>query len=159
MTHEFQDREGNTFTQEIASLTNFGGNRMPLQPRHKFSLTAIYDLGDVRFLGTIGHTTEKNTDVSNLPKYKIPEYTRLDLRAIWFTPREGLQVHLFAKNVLDQIAVQQWRPNEGYGFGTGVIRGSLTDQREIGVTANFRLGGRKTLYGLGGGMGPSAGGK
>ena len=154
-----RDREGNTFTQEIASLTNFGGNQMPLQPKHKFSLTAIYDLGNLRFLGTLGHTTDKNTDISNLPKYKIPEYTRLDLRAIWFTPREGLQIHAFAKNVLDQIAVQQWRPNEGYGFGTGVIRGSLTDQREVGVTANFRLGGRKTLYGLGGGMGPSAGGK
>ena len=158
-TVEFQDREGNTFTQEIASLTNFGGNQMPLQPKHKFSLTAIYDMGNLRFLGTLGHTTDKNTDISNLPKYKIPEYTRLDLRAIWFTPREGLQVHVFAKNVLDQIAVQQWRPNEGYGFGSGVIRGSLTDEREVGVTASFRLGGRKTLYGLGGGMGPSAGGK
>ncbi|MDE2978745.1 MAG: TonB-dependent receptor, partial [Acidobacteriota bacterium] len=156
---EFQDRLGNTFTEEVASLTNFGGNRMPLQPRHKFSLTAIYDLANLRFLATLGHTTEKHTDVSNLPKYKIPEYTRLDLRAIWFTPREGLQIHAFAKNILDEIAVQQWRPNEGYGFGSGVIRGSLTDQREVGVMASFRLGGRKTLYGLGGGMGPSAGGK
>ncbi len=163
-TVEFEDRQGNTFTQEVAGLTNFGGNRMPLQPKHKYSLTAIYDMptsdafGSVRLLGTLGFTDEKEADVSNLPKYKIPDYTRLDLRAIWFTPREGLQVHLFAKNVLDEIAVQQWRPNEGYGFGTGVIRGSLTDEREVGVMANFRLGGRKTLYGLGGGgMGGGSG--
>ncbi len=116
---------------------------MPLQPEHKYSLTLLYDLalgtnrGGLTLLTTVGYTDEKHADISNLPRYQIPEYTGWDARAIWDLPNGQWSLTLFAKNLLDEIAVQQWRPNENPALTT--IKGSLTDERKIGFQVLARL--------------------
>ncbi len=129
------DREGNTYTENYA-FVNLEGNRLPNQPKHKWSGTVLYKpqqtliVGDVTLLTTVTHTGEKDADYVNLPEYRLPSYTRWDARAIWDSPDNKWSVSLFAKNLLDQIAVQAWFPLES---GGSAPRGTLTDERELGI--------------------------
>ena len=129
------DQLGNTYTEEFG-YADLEGNRLPNQPRHKTSGTFIFKpkqtliSGDVRLLTTVTFTGKKDADYVNLPKYRVPSYTRWDARAIWDSPDNKWSVSLFAKNLLNQIAVQAWFPLES---GGSAPRGTLTDERELGV--------------------------
>lgn len=130
-----RDQQGNTYTEEYAYV-NLEGNTLPNQPRHKWSGTLIYKpqqtfiAGEVTMLTTVTHTGKKHADYVNLSAYRIPEYTRWDARAIWDSPDNRWSVSLFAKNLLNQIAVQAWYPLES---GGSAPRGTLTDERELGI--------------------------
>ena len=87
-------------------------------------------------LSTYGYTDERHPDISNLPKFVLPDYERWDMRAIWDLPNGRWSLTAFAKNILDQIAVKQWRPQESGGANP---HGTLTDEREIGFQVLARL--------------------
>ncbi len=129
------DQAGNTYTEEYA-FVELEGNRLPNQPRHKYSGTFIYKpaqmlvAGEVTLLTTVTYTGEKDADYVNLSQYRVPDYTRWDARAIWDSPDNKWSVSLFAKNLLNQIAVQAWFPLES---GGSAPRGTLTDERELGI--------------------------
>ncbi|MYD43034.1 MAG: TonB-dependent receptor [Gammaproteobacteria bacterium] len=129
------DRLGNTYTEEYA-FVNLEGNRLPNQPRHKWAGTIVHKpeqnliAGEVTLLTTLTFTGEKDADYVNLPQYTVPDYTRWDARAIWDSPDNKWSVSLFAKNLLNQIAVQAWFPLES---GGSAPRGTLTDERELGI--------------------------
>ncbi len=133
--------DGTVVTQSSREAIKFGGNRLPLMPTHKYSLTALWSpeipRGSLTLLGTYSFTGERDPDLSNLKRFELPSYTRLDLRAVWDSPEEDFKVTLYVKNALDEIAVQQFRPIE---TGTGArINGSLTDEREVGVSVIWQM--------------------
>ena len=136
-TVEFSDLVGNTWTETI-SLINLEGNQLPNQPSHKGSLTLLYEpivpteWGNVTLLTTVTHTGDKHADYANVERYKTPDYTRWDARAIWDSPNGEWSVTLFAKNLLDQISVQSWNPLRS--AGGNAPSGTLTDAREIGIS-------------------------
>ena len=132
----FTLNDGTTITQSITAPVNFGGNELPLMAKNKASITALWEpeipRGSLTLLGTYSYTGERHPDLSNLERFKLADYARLDLRAIWESPERNWTVTLYAKNATDNISVQQFRPIE---TGTGArISGSLTDPREIGLS-------------------------
>ena len=93
-----------------------------------------------------GFTDEKYADQGNLSKFIIPDYTRWDARAIWESPTRSINVSLFVKNLLDEIAVQQWSPSQA-SFGGAAPKGSLTDERRFGLQVNYQLGPGGRIFG------------
>ena len=108
---------------------------------HKYALTALWSpkvpTGSLTLLATYSFTDTRDPDLSNLDRFELPSYTRLDARAIWDSPDEDYSVTVYVKNVLDEIAVQQFRPIET--GGGSVIRGSLTDEREFGMSVMWQI--------------------
>jgi iron complex outermembrane receptor protein len=138
---DFTLRDGTTITQSIKEPEDFGGNRLPLMAEHKYALTALWSpevpTGSLTLLTTYSFTDTRDPDLSNLDRFELPSYTRLDARAIWDSPDEDYSVTVYVKNVLDEIAVQQFRPIET--GGGSVIRGSLTDEREFGMSVMWQI--------------------
>lgn len=138
---DFTLNNGTTITEQIKEPVNFGGNRLPLMSKHKYALTALWSpkipTGSLTLLGTYAYTGTRHPDLSNIARFELPSYTRVDLRAIWDSPDEDYSVTLYVKNVLDEIAVQQFRPIET-GSGS-TINGSLTDEREFGMSVMWQI--------------------
>ena len=138
---EFTLNDGTTTTQTIREPSVFTGNTLALMARHKYSVTALYEpeipYGNLTLLGTYSYTGARHPDLSNLARFELADYARADLRAIWDSPAQDWTVTLYVKNVMDDIAVQQFRPIE---TGSGAdVKGSLTDPREIGLSILWQM--------------------
>ena len=70
--------------------------------------------------------------------YNVPDYTRWDLRANWFSPSGTYTITGWVTNLLDVIAVQSYVQREGNGV-TAPVTGTVTDERRIGITFNYQL--------------------
>ena len=129
------DMFGNTFSRDY-SYINLDGNELPNQPKHKYSLTALWQpqyqfiQGKTTLLTTVTRTGKKHVDFANIERRMLPAYTRWDARAIWDSADGKWSVTMFAKNLLDQISVQSYHPLEAYYVG---LSGTLTDERELGA--------------------------
>ena len=124
---------------------NFSGHSLPLQPEHKFSGTLTYDVPISADLGTLDVVTIMSwrdrmyVDEANLERFSVPEYTRWDVRANWVSPSGQITVTGFVTNLLDEVAITAFSPRDGNGNNGGVIHGTVTDERRIGVTIGYQM--------------------
>ena len=118
------------------------GNQLPLQPNHKFALSASYETpltgpigGHLQLLGTYSWVDERASDLSNFDISTMPSYGRFDARGTWTSPDETITGTLFVQNVFDEIGVIEylhlsthWTPRQG----------TLTDPRTLGLEVRWR---------------------
>lgn len=138
------DGEALIFDNQIPP-SNFGGNSLRMQPKHKLSSTLSYDVpvpesrGGLEVVGILSWRDQMYPDEANLDIYAIPSYARWDLRANWVAPDGRLSVSGWVTNLFDLVQVQSYSPRDGNGV-TAAIQGSVTDSRRIGITVNYRMG-------------------
>ena len=125
--------------------SDFGGNSLRMQPKHKMSAAATYavpipgDRGTLDVTALMSWRDQMYPDESNLDIYAIPAYTRWDLRANWVAPNGRYSVSGWVTNLLDLVQVQSYSPRDGNGV-TAAVQGSVTDARRMGITFNYRMG-------------------
>ena len=125
---------------------NFRGNSLRMQPKHKMSTAASYavpmpaERGNLDVTAIMSWRDQMYPDEANLDIYAIPSYTRWDLRANWSSPDGRYSVSGWVTNLLDHVQVQSYSPRDGNGV-TAAVHGTVTDERRIGLTFNYRFAG------------------
>ena len=133
---------GEMVTSEYILPSDMTGNQLPLQPNHKFALSASYETpltgpvgGHLQLLGTYSWVDERASDLSNFDISTMPSYGRFDARGTWTSPDETITGTLFVQNVFDEIGVIEylhlsthWTPRQG----------TLTDPRTLGLEVRWR---------------------
>ncbi len=138
------DNEGNELVLNNTGIRDFTGNQLRNSPKHKFSATLTYSVpitpewGSLDVLTTVSWRDKMYMDEAELDIYSVPDYTRWDLRANWFSPSGTYTVTGWVTNLLDVIAVQSYVQREGNGV-TAPVTGTTTDERRIGITFNYQL--------------------
>ena len=138
--------DGTTVTLTGNAPSDFGGNSLRMQPKHKMSAAASYavpipgDRGGLDVTAIMSWRDQMYPDESNLDIFAIPAYTRWDLRANWTSTDERYSVSGWVTNLLDHVQVQSYSPRDGNGVA-GAVHGSVTDARRIGLTFNYRMAG------------------
>ncbi|MGI9322626.1 MAG: TonB-dependent receptor domain-containing protein, partial [Pseudomonadales bacterium] len=123
------------------TATDQTGNKLPQQPTHKLSFTAIYEqpiaVGDMQLLTTYSYTGDRHADIGNLSVHEIPAYGRWDVRATWNLPEKNLSTTFYVQNLLDEIGVIEYIPistNSAVRSAT-----TMTNHRQIGLQVIYRL--------------------
>lgn len=121
--------------------TDMTGNELPMQPKHKFAVTAAYSRpleigGDLLLLSTYSWTGERHADLNNSPTADLQAYGRWDLRGTWTSPSKKLSATLYVKNVLDKIGLIEYLQESTNGDAPHM--GTLTDPRRIGLQVRWR---------------------
>ena len=136
------DADGNARSQWFrAGELEFGGRQLPNQPKHKASLTLIYEvpmaerLGSLEVLGIVDYRSKKYVELANIEAYAVDPYTRLDFRAVWRATDRPIEVHGYVQNALDEAALHLWSPREG----TASPWGTIVEPREIGLGITWRM--------------------
>ena len=138
------DNQGNEHVLNNTGVRDFTGNQLRNSPKHKFSVTLTYDVpiipewGSLDVLTTVSWRDKMYMDEAELDIYSVPDYTRWDLRANWFSPSGTYSITGWVTNLLDVIAVQSYVQREGNGV-TAPVTGTTTDERRIGITFNYQL--------------------
>ena len=119
------------------------GNQLPMQPNHKFALTATYETpftgaigGNLQLLGTYSWIDDRASDLSNFDISTLPSYGRLDLRGTWTSPEENITATLFVQNAFDEIGVIEFL-HQSTNAGNPAS-GTLTDGRSFGLEIRWR---------------------
>ncbi len=128
-------------TSQYTLPTDMTGHQLPMQPNHKFALTAAYQTqlgigGNLQLLGTYSWVDERASDLSNLDISTIPSYGRLDVRGTWSSSDETVSATLFMQNVFDEIGVIEFlleSTNSG-----APSSGTLTQPRQMGLEVRWR---------------------
>ncbi|MCY4130520.1 MAG: TonB-dependent receptor [Gammaproteobacteria bacterium] len=127
---DFQD------TNRVPIPRDHTGDELPQMPNHKFAATAAYlvplaERGSLQLLGTWSFTGERWPQrAGNIPKNKIPSYSRLDLRANWDSADGVWSTSVYVQNVFDKIGI-----SESISID---LQGSLTEPRQIGAQLRWR---------------------
>ena len=121
--------------------TDMTGNELPMQPKHKFAVTAAYSRpldigGEVLLLSTYSWTGERHADLNNSPMADLEAYGRLDLRGTWTSPDGDLSATLFVQNALDTIGLIEFIQRSTNSSVPHM--GTLTDPRRIGLQVRWR---------------------
>lgn len=132
---------GETVTSEYTLPSDMTGNQLPMQPTHKFALTAAYETpltmgGSLQLLGTYSWVDDRASDLSNFDISTLPSYGRFDLRGTWTSPDETIAATLFVKNVFDEIGLVEFllqSTNSG-----APSSGTLTKPRQVGLEIRWR---------------------
>ncbi len=141
-THEHLDFDtGEIVMSEYILPSNMEGNQLPMQPNHKFAVTAIYEQtlnrgGNMQLLGTYSWVDDRASDLSNLEISTLPAYSRVDVRGTWTSADERLSATLFVQNVFDEIGLIEFllqSTNSG-----APSSGTLTLPRQIGLEVRWR---------------------
>lgn len=134
---------GEPTTSEYVLPTDMTGNQLPMQPNHKFALTASYETplggairGGLQVLGTYSWVDERASDLSNFDISTLPAYGRFDVRGTWTSPDEAITTSLFVQNVFDEIGVIEYLHLST--IGGAPASGTLTEPRSIGVEFRWR---------------------
>ena len=119
------------------------GNELPMQPKHKFAVTAAYSKpleigGDLLLLSTYSWTGVRHSDLNNSPMADLEAYGRWDVRGTWTSSDEQLSATLFVQNVLDEIGLVEYLQQSTNGGASAM--GTLTDPRQIGLQVRWRPG-------------------
>ena len=133
--------------QDGAMLTSFyvlptvlSGNQLPMQPSHKAALTITYstalEFGSVQLGSTLSYTGSRYPDIGNLDYWKMPAYSRWDLRGTWQPPGEAWSVTAYVQNVLDEIGILEVLPTSSRTNGAGMA--TLTEPRQFGLQVRWR---------------------
>jgi iron complex outermembrane receptor protein len=138
------DHLGNEHVLNNTGVRDFTGNQLRNSPKHKFSATLTYGVpiasewGSLDVLTTVSWRDKMYMDEAELDIYSVPDYTRWDIRANWFSPSGVYSITGWVTNLLDVIAVQSYVQREGNGV-TAPVTGTTTDERRIGITFNYQL--------------------
>ena len=122
--------------------TILSGNQLPMQPNHKAALTATYsteleEFGSLQLGSTLSYTGSRFPDIGNLGYWKMPAYSRWDLRGTWTSPSSAWTVTAYVQNVLDEIGLIEVLP-EAPRTGRGTAMATLTEPRQFGVQVRWR---------------------
>ena len=121
--------------------TILSGNQLPMQPNHKAALTATYstelEFGSLQLGSTLSYTGSRFPDIGNLDYWKMPAYSRWDLRGVWTSPSSAWTVTAYVQNVLDEIGLIEVLP-EAPRTGRGTAMATLTEPRQFGVQVRWR---------------------
>lgn len=130
-------------TSEYVLPTDMTGHQLPMQPNHKWALSASYETplsgaiaGDVQVLGTYSWVAERFSDLSNLEISTLPAYSRFDIRGSWTNPAETVTATLFVQNVFDEIGVIEYLHVST--IAGNPAQGTLTKPRQIGLEVRWR---------------------
>lgn len=130
-------------TSEYVLPTDMTGHQLPMQPNHKWALSASYERplvgaleGDLQLLGTYSWVDERASDLSNLPVSTLPAYSRFDLRGTWTSPSKSIATSLFVQNVFDEIGVIEYLHVST--IAGNPAQGTLTKPRQIGLEVRWR---------------------
>ena len=121
------------------------GSTLPQQPEHKAAVTLSYENsfdgipGTFRWSGWLNYTGERYPYAQNLESQKMRAYNRLDLRATWTSPDEKASVTAFIQNVMDEIGLVAYIPQNGGANTLYPPMGTLTDPRRIGAVVSWRM--------------------
>jgi hypothetical protein len=66
-------------------------------------------------------------------------YNRLDLRATWTSPSQQLTVTAFVQNVMDEIGLVAYLPQDAGENPLYPPMGTLTDPRRIGLVIDWAM--------------------
>ena len=117
------------------------GNQLPMQPNHKAALTATYstalEFGSLQLGSTLSYTGSRFPDIGNLDYWKMPAYSRWDLRGAWTSPSSAWTVTAYVQNVLDEIGLIEVLP-EAPRTARGTAMATLTEPRQFGVQVRWR---------------------
>ena len=132
---------GDIVTSEYILPSDMTGNQLPMQPDHKFGLTAIYETplrtgGSLQILGTYSWVDDRSSDLSNLGISTLPSYGRLDLRGTWTSSDETIAATLFVRNVFDEIGLIEYL-HQSTNSGAPAS-GTLTRPRQVGLEIRWR---------------------
>lgn len=134
---------GQPTTSEYVLPTDMTGNQLPMQPNHKFALTATYETpftgaigGNLQLLGTYSWIDDRASDLSNFDISTLPSYGRLDLRGTWTSPEETVTATLFVQNAFNEIGVIEFL-HQSTNAGNPAS-GTLTDGRSFGLEIRWR---------------------
>ena len=121
--------------------TDMTGNALPMQPKHKFAVTAAYSRpldigGNLLLLSTYSWTGDRHSDLNNSPMADLDAYGRWDLRGTWSSPNGDLSATLYVKNVLDKIGLIEYLQESTNHDAPHM--GTLTDPRRIGLQVRWR---------------------
>ena len=134
--------------QDGAMLTNFyvlptvlSGNQLPMQPNHKAALTVTYSTvlatnATLQVGSTLSYTGSRYPDIGNLDYWKMPAYSRWDLRATLEAANEDWSVTAYVQNVMDEIGVLEVLPTSPRTKGAGMA--TLTEPRRFGLQVRWR---------------------
>ena len=121
------------------------GSTLPQQPKHKAALTLSYENsfdaipGTFRWSGWLNYTGARYPYAQNLESQKMRAYNRLDLRATWTSADEKASVTAFIQNVMDEIGLVAYIPQNGGANTLYPPLGTLTDPRRIGVVVGWSM--------------------
>ena len=135
---------------EYSLPTEMTGNQLPMQPNHKWALTASYTmpmpnlseskvpLGVLQFLSTYSYTGERHPEIANTPSHKMRGYGRWDIRAYWRSDSGKWSAGVFVQNILDDIGLIEYLPVNPNTNASPPL-GTLTDHRRAGAYLRWGL--------------------
>ena len=134
---------GQPTTSEYVLPTDMTGNQLPMQPNHKYALTATYETplsgaiaGNFQMLGTYSWVAERASDLSNLDISTLPAYSRFDVRGSWTNPSQTITTTLFVQNLFDEIGVIEYLHLST--IAGNPAQGTLTKPRQVGLEVRWR---------------------
>ena len=132
---------GETVVSEYTLPSDMTGNQLPMQPNHKFAVSAIHERelnagGNLQMLGTYSWVDERASDLSNLDISTLPAYSRFDVRGTWTSPSENLSATLYVQNVFDEIGLIEFLLESTNSAAPS--SGTLTQPRQIGLELRWR---------------------
>ncbi|MDA0791775.1 MAG: TonB-dependent receptor, partial [Proteobacteria bacterium] len=136
---------GQTVVSPYNRPRDWTGSRLPQQPEHKYAITLEYANsfesipGSFVWSGWFNYTGERYPLVRNIESQKLRAYNRLDLRATWTSPSEKLTVTAFVQNVMDEIGLVAYLPQDAGSNPLYPPMGTLSDPRRIGVVFDWRM--------------------
>ncbi|MEM7363225.1 MAG: TonB-dependent receptor [Pseudomonadota bacterium] len=141
-TYEHLDFDtGMLTTSEYTLPTDMTGNQLPMQPNHKFAITATYETAltggaNLQVLGTYSWVGDRFSDLSNFDISTLPSYGRFDLRSTLTNPSETLAATFFIQNVFDEIGLVEFLLESTNSAAPA--SGTLTQPRQVGVEFRWR---------------------
>ncbi len=136
---------GDTVVSPYNQPRDWTGSRLPQQPKHKYAITVEYANtfdsipGSFVWSGWLNYTGERYPLVRNISSQKLREYNRLDLRATWTSPNEKLTVTGFVQNVMDEIGLVAYLPQDAGSNPLYPPMGTLSDPRRIGLVVSWEM--------------------
>ena len=140
---------------EAEMPTDKTGNRLAMQPNHKWSITASYsfplpnlgmrtvDLGGLHLLATYSYTGKRHPYIANLPEHEMPGYGELNLRAGWWSSSGRWNATVFVSNAMDDINLISYTPASTAGDNPNTNPDStatLSNPRRIGFSIRYTFG-------------------
>ena len=130
-----------TVTTFYTLPTVLSGNQLPVQPNHKAALTVTYsttlqEFGSLQLGSTLSYTGSRYPDIGNIDYWKMPAYSRWDLRGTWTSPGDAWSVTAYVQNVLDEIGLVEVLPAASRTVGAGMA--TLTEPRQFGLQIRWR---------------------
>ena len=145
-THTYLDTEtGQYRTSAYNQPRDWTGSRLPQQPEHKWAITFSYENtfdsipGSFVWSGWLNYTGERFPLVRNIESQKLRAYNRLDLRATWTSPDEKTTIAAFVQNVMDEVGLVAYLPQDAITNPLYPPMGTLSDPRRVGVVINWAM--------------------